>query len=817
MGSRFRLDMWQKIASFILKSRLYLLILTAGITGFMGYKASQTEITYDYLAVVPEDDPELTYFREFKKQFGEDGNLFLIGIQDKKVFDLKNFQRLDSICKTIKATKGINDVISIPTLQYLAKDTLEKKFILKPLYTSVPTTQAQLDSVLQLAKDQKMYEHLILNENTDATLIAVALKEEYLNSHLRQDLMARIIEDFNHYSAESGIDVHYAGLPYVRTIMSKEVKAEFLLFMVLAAIVTSLILFLFFRSLYAVLFTFLVIGITVLWTMGTIVLLGYKMTLLTAIMPALIIVISIPNCIYMYNKYHQEIRRHSNKVKALNRVIEKIGFLTFMTNMNTAVGFIVLYFTNIIIIKEFGLVAGLLSVATFVISIIVIPTLFSFLPAPNTKQLKHLDLRFLRKVNHVLEFIVIRHRLVVYIVTAVILGISCWGITKIHVVSYMVDDLPTRSNIRGDLAFFEQHFKGIMPLEIVVEFDKKKAASNPKNLKKLEEFQDYISSLNNVSEPISIVNLVKGAKQAFYGGDPAFYQLPNNRERVFIAKYMSSDSSSAKLLNSFVDADGRIVRFTCKVADLGTVKMNDLVANNIEVKAKEIFEDSDTKVHLTGSTLLFLKGNQYLIDDLSESLLYAVILISLMMAMVYFNAKMVIISMIPNIIPMIITAGIMGLFNIPLKPSTALIFGISFGISIDSTIHFLSKYKQELKMNKNILKAIVMTLEEAGVSMIYTSIVLFSGFVIFSFSDFGGTVALGILTSITLFFAMFTNLILLPSLILSFSKGEKRNLFSIVELRGRDQFHTEEDDEDLDLEKLDLRTEENPETTSEKV
>ena len=784
----------------------------------MGYKASQTEITYDYLAVVPENDPDLAYFHAFQKQFGEDGNLFLIGLQDKKVFELKNFLRLDSLCKTIRATKGINDVISLPTLQYLSKDTLEKKFVLKPLYKVLPKTQAELDSIIQLAKDQKMYEHLILNENTDATLIAIALNQKYLNSQLRQGLIHGIIEDYDHFSEESGIDVHYAGLPYIRTVMSKEVKAEFLLFMALAAIVTSLILFLFFRSLYAVLFTFLVIGITVLWTMGTIVLLGYKMTLLTAIMPALIIVISIPNCIYMYNKYHQEIRRHNNKILALNRVIEKIGFLTFMTNMNTAVGFIVLYFTNIIIIKEFGLVAGLLSVATFVISIIVIPTLFSFLPAPKTKQLKHLDLRFLRKINHILEFVVIRHRVVVYVVTFIILAISFVGISKIRVVSYMVDDLPTRSNIRTDLSFFEQHFKGIMPLEIIVEFDKKKAASNPKNLKKLEEFQDYISSLNNISEPISIVNLVKGAKQAFYGGDPVFYELPNNRERVFIAKYMASDSSSSNLLNSFVDKEGKNVRFTCKVADIGTIKMNDLVKNNIEVKAKEIFENENTKVHLTGSTLLFLKGNQYLINDLSESLLYAVILISLMMAMVYFNFKMVIISMVPNIIPMIITAGIMGLFNIPLKPSTALIFGISFGISIDSTIHFLSKYKQELKMNKNTLKAIVMTLEEAGVSMIYTSIVLFSGFVIFSFSDFGGTVALGILTSITLFFAMFTNLILLPSLILSFSKGDKRNLFSIVELRARDRFHTEEDDEDLDLEKLDLKSDDNnPDTLSEKV
>jgi predicted RND superfamily exporter protein len=796
--------MWHKIASFILKFRLYLLISTAAITAFMGYQAAHIEMTYDYLAVVPEDDPELAYFRKFKTEFGEDGNIFLVGFQNKDLFQLSNFQKLDSLTKKIVHTQGINGVIGITNLQYITKDTLNKKFALSPLYAKTPTTQLELDSIMQLAKDQKMYESIILNENTNATVLAISINEKYLNSIKRQALVLGLVNDFNHFKESTNIDVHYAGLPYVRTIMSKEVKAEFLLFMVLAILITSLILYLFFRSLYAVLFTFLVIGITIVWTMGTIVLLGYKMTLLTAIMPALIIVISIPNCIYMYNKYHQEIRRHKNKILALKRVIEKIGFLTFMTNMNTAVGFIVLYFTNIIIIKEFGLVAGLLSAAAFVISIIVIPTLFSFLPTPNSKQLKHLDLRFLNKINYILEFVVIRHRKFVYIATAVILLISFYGINRIFITSYMVDDLPSRSNVKTDLAFFEQHFKGIMPLEIVVEFNKPKAVTNPKNLKKLEEFQDYISSLNNVSAPISVINLVKGAKQAFYGGDPMFYELPKNSERLFIAKYMAGDTSSSNLLKSFVDAEGKRVRFTCKVADIGTQKMDALVKKNIELKAKEIFEDENTKVHLTGSTLLFLKGNQYLIDDLSESLLFAVILISLMMAMVYFNFKMVIISMIPNLIPMIITAGIMGLFNIPLKPSTALIFGISFGISIDSTIHFLSKYKQEFKMHKSVLKAIVMTLEEAGVSMIYTSIVLFSGFIIFAFSDFGGTIALGILTSITLFFAMFTNLLLLPSLILTFSKGEKRNLFSIIELRGRHIIHTEEEDEELDLEKLKL-------------
>ncbi|HWZ21983.1 MAG TPA: MMPL family transporter, partial [Cytophagaceae bacterium] len=514
----------------------------------------------------------------------------------------------------------------------------------------------------------------------------------------------------------------------------------------------------------------------------TIVLLDYRITVLTGVLPALIIIISIPNCIYMYNKYHQEYKRHQNKIKAVSRIIEKIGFLTFMTNMNTAVGFFVLYFTNIVTIKQFGMVAGLLSVATFLITLIIIPTFLLFLPPPTAKQLKHLDLGFLRKVNQLLEMITLRHRPWIYTVTFFLLAISVYGIMKLKPVSYMVDDLPERSTIRTDLAFFEQHFNGVMPLEIVVNLGKKKALlrnyphSKVSNLEKLEELERYLLDFNNISPPLSILNVVKGATQSFYGGDPEFYRLPTSNERTFILKYFGNNEQQNHLLRTFVDSTGQYVRFTCKVADLGTVKMNELIQENIQKKADEIFKKSDGyDVKITGTTLLFLKGNKYLIDDLSESLVWSFLLISLMMAFIFTSPKMIIISMIPNVIPMIMTAGIMGLFHIPLKPSTALIFGISFGISIDSTIHFLSKYKQEIAFAKgNVLIAVTKSIQEAGVSMIYTSIVLFFGFIIFVFSSFGGTVALGMLTSLTLFFAMFTNLTILPALLLTFSKGDHK-------------------------------------------
>ncbi|MCU0416418.1 MAG: MMPL family transporter [Cytophagaceae bacterium] len=799
--------MWVKLASFIIKFRLVLLLVTGAITGYMAYNASRIEITYDFLKVVPEDDSDMVYFKQFYQMFGEDGNIMVVGIQDKNIFKLDHFQAYYDLSQQLQSHEGVNEAIALPTMKMLVKDTTHQRFDIQPVFTRKPTSQMELDSMLTVALDQKFYEGLLINTNTNAALIAISIDAKKLNSNSRQQLVENILKDCKAFESKTKVKMHYAGLPYVRTIMVREVQAEFKLFLILSFLITSLIIYFFFRSFFAVFFTFLVIVVTVIWTMGTVVLLGYKITLLTGMLPSLIVVIGIPNCIYMYNKYHQEFRRHGNKIKAISRMVQKIGFLTFMTNTNTAVGFIVLYFTNIIIIKEFGLVAGLISFATFIISIIVIPTMLCYLPAPSDKQLKHLDLRFLRRVNNMIQYIVLRYRSVVYGVTIVLITISVIGMTQIQVLSYMVDDLPKSSNVKEDLAFFEQQFKGVMPLEIVVDLGKKQGIRRPDYRKKLNELESYLTSLNNVSPPLSVMNILKGARQAYYGGLPEFYDVPTQDDLRRMQAYMKGgENSEQKLLRTFMDSTGQMVRFTCKVADIGTEKMAVLVNNNIRPRANEIFEGTDATVHVTGTTLLFLKGNQYLIDDLSESLFWALVLISLMMMFVFFDLKMIVLSLIPNIIPIMMTAGIMGLFDIPLKPSTALIFGIAFGISIDSTIHYLSKFKQELKMhNNNVLISVVRSLEEEGVSMIYTSIVLFCGFVIFAFSDFGGTVALGVLTSVTLFFAIFTNLVLLPSILLTFNKGDKLNLYPIIKDK-HEKFHTEEEDMEIDLQKLEIRT-----------
>ncbi|MCR6640670.1 MAG: efflux RND transporter permease subunit [Sporocytophaga sp.] len=776
--------MWSKLSSIIIKSRVWLLLITVLFTAFMGYQAKKIEITYDFIKVVPDEDPDLVYFKEFQKTFGEDGNILAIGLKNDKLYEYQTFAQYQQLAKDLAKVEGVTGVIALPELVNFKKDTLNKKFAISPVFTKSVNSQSELDSLLKTAEGVKVYENLLFNKKTGATLLAVTIDKDFLNSAKRTVVANNILNLTEKFSEGSSIKMHYAGLPYIRAIMVSKVKDELNLFLGLAVLVTCIFLFIFFRSFFAVFFTFLVILITVLWTLGFIVVLGYKITLLTGMLPALIIIISIPNCIYMFNKYHQEFRKHGNKIKAISRIIEKVGFLTFMTNINTAVGFFVLLFTDISIIREFGMVAGIVSVATFIITLIVIPSLLLFLPEPSKKQLKHLDFKLFRQINTFLEGLVMNKRKWIYIGTVVVLAVSVWGIYKINAISYMVDDLPENSHVKSDLGFFEQNFKGVMPLEIVVDLGKKNGIKSISNLQKLEELETFLKEQEYVSPPLSVLNVVKGAVQAFYNGDPEHYRLPTNREAPFITKYLGKKSEE-NTLKSFVDSTGQFVRFTCKVADIGTTNMNILIKDKIQKKADEIFADKHFETHITGTTLLFLKGNEYLINDLKDSLILAFILISLMMAFIFTDIRMIIISLIPNIVPIIITAGIMGIFHITLKPSTALIFSIAFGISIDSTIHYLSKFKQELKNLKgNVYAAVIKSLEETGVSMIYTSMVLFGGFVIFSFSQFGGTIALGVLTSLTLFFAMLTNLILLPALLITFvSPNQKKEMkgFRIIQ------------------------------------
>ncbi|HHP7240349.1 MAG TPA: RND family transporter [Cyclobacteriaceae bacterium] len=797
--------MWTFLARNILKFRLPLLILLLIITGYMGYQAQFVEYSFDLANIVPEDDPEMVYFKHFKETFGEDGNIMAIGLRDSSLYEYENFRKFKYLTDEIQRLKGINEVLALSNIKSLKKNTEEQRFEIEEVFKDVPSDQEALDSLLAFSNNLKFYSGQLINSTNGATLILITINKEVVNSEQRNTLVQDILFAGNAFEEVTGIDLRYAGLPYVRTITTTRVKSEMNFFLAASVVVTGIILFLFFRSFKAVFFPLLIIGAIILWCLGLLSLFDFKITILTGLIPPIIVVIGIPNSVYMLNKYHQEYDRHGDKIKALSRIIRKIGVVTLITNCTTAVGFLVLTLTDIIILKEFGLIAGINILATFVVSIIFIPSVYSFLPPPETRHLKHLRFTILNKVLNGLDLLVHRHKSPIFILAGVVIIISIFGISKIEAVSFMVDDLPEKGDVKQDLAFFEENFAGIMPLEVIVDTKNKKGVQRLGNIKKLEELEAFLDSSEYISQPVSVVSFIKAAKQAFYNQNPAYYELPTNRERAFIFRYLKEDSDKTGISKSFVDSTGQRIRVSLKIADIGSKKMDSLVSTVIKPKINDLFADSKMDVKLTGTTLMFIKGNKFLIENLIQSMVIAFVIIAIIMALLFRNFRMIIISLIPNIIPLMITAGLMGYFSIPLKPSTALIFSIVFGISVDDSIHFLAKYRQELfTHNFFVPKAVSISLKETGASMIYTSIILFFGFVIFTASEFLGTVALGMLTSITLLLAMITNLVVLPALLLRFDSGKRdQTLHPLIERYP--EFYHEDEDEEIDINLIEVK------------
>ncbi|MBX2965187.1 MAG: MMPL family transporter [Cyclobacteriaceae bacterium] len=794
--------MWTSIAHFVISYRLPLFILIALLTVFMGYHGLKIEMSYDFKGTVPAHDPEQIFFEEFKQQFGEDASIVAVGLKDSSIYEYRNFEKLREFCIAVKQIPGVNDVISLPQIKMIEKDTAVKQFKLVDIFPGKVKSQEELDSLLIEAKKQKFYLGQIVNQKNGAIAILISINKEYLNSSRRMDVTNEIIKRGGHFFDATGVQLHYAGLPFVRSVIAQQVNAELKAFLIMSVIVTGIILLIFFRSFRATIFPLIVIGIVVVWVLGTIVLLGFKITLLSGMIPPLIVVIGIPNAIYLTNKYHLEYATHGNKMLAISRVVRKVGVATFLTNFTTAIGFFVLLTADITILREFGIVAGINVMVTYIVSLILIPGIFSWMPPPSPKHLRHLNFRWLDKLLSGIDLSVHRHRAMIYAVTLIVTGFAVIGIYRVHSVSFMVDDLPEASTEKKDLKFFEEHFSGVMPLEMVVNTGKRRGVIDVKNLQKLDEFEQFLDSLPSVSRPISIVSFVKAAKQAFYNNNPARYSLPDNRERNFILPYLKGQSDASGLFHAFVDSTLQTMRISMQVADIGSDKMDSLINQVIQPKIDTLFSETDISVKVTGTTPLFIKGNSFLIDNLKSSLMLAFILIAATMGFLFANIRMIIIALIPNIIPMMITASLMGYFGVPLKPSTVLIFSIAFGISVDYSIHFLAKYRQELHAkNFFIPVAVSGTILEVGKSMVYTSIVLLAGFVIFTFSSFGATIALGVLTSITLFMSLFTNMILLPSLIMTFDRTKRQKEHMLIE-EVDPGFYSESEDEEIDLSKI---------------
>ncbi|MBT7705350.1 MAG: MMPL family transporter, partial [Polaribacter sp.] len=688
------MSFWTKVASIILRNRYLVLIIIAGITTFLASQMKHMKFSYTEANLLPENHIANLEYNKFLEIFGEEGNLVILGVKDPTIFTPRKFNAWNNLVDKFDDREEIDFTLSIADVQELKKDKKNRKFVLEPLYEKDPTTEKEVLAIKkQLFEKLPFYDNLLYNKETGTLQTAIYIKKEIINTKARRAFIFNYLKPtIEQFEKETELNVRVSGMPYIRTLNAKNIKDEMQLFVGGALAITALIFFFFFRSFRATFITLFVVIIGVVWAFGFIGWFGYEITVLSALIPPLIIVIGVPNAVFLINKYQQEIKKHGQQAKALQRVITKIGNATLMTNITTASGFATFVFVDSKLLREFGILASVNIISIFILALLIVPVLYSFMPLPKKKHLSHLETKWIENVVNWMEKMVKHRRITVYFTTVIIIIVSIIGVYKIRVSGSLIEDMPKSMEFYKDIKFFEKEFGGIMPLEILIDTKKDKGVMKLSVLKKMDKINETIESFPELSKPISVVNLVKYSKQAYYKGNPKYYQLPTGQEQSYIFAYTKNSNSDASMLKTFVDSTGRYARITTFMKDIGTDKM-DVIQKRLKAVIDKEFPSEKYSVSITGKALVFIKGTNFLITNLVISLSLAILLIALFMAWMFRSPQMILISLIPNILPLLITAGLMGYFNIPIKPSTILVFSIAFGISVDDTIHFLAKYR----------------------------------------------------------------------------------------------------------------------------
>lgn len=790
--------MWNFSYKLILRNRVFHLITIGLLTLFFGFHARKVQLSYEYAQMLPENHPEYLRYEQFRKVFPEEANILFIAAQTNRLNDLDFFIEWKALVENLQQTKGVKEVFALPSILTLHKDTALRKFQLQKLFEQIPSTQKQYDSLLQIALKLKFYDRLLFSIQSNVHVILVWIDNDVLNTEERISVVHEIEQKIYDFSKTHQVTFSFSGLPYIRTIISERIKDELFVFVFAALVICMIILWLFFRSVRAIILPLLVVMIGVVWSLGLLVLLGYKITVLTGILPPLLIIIGIENCIYLLTRYHREIQEHGGVGRALTRVIQKVGYATLLTNATTAVGFGAFVITGNDILVEFGVVAFISILFMFLISITLIPILYSFFKPPKERHIKHLQKRWITSLyNFALHTIQYKQK-IVFAVALMVFMVGLVGIFLLEKKGSMVDDIPQEDRMYADLLFFEEHFGGVLPFEIMIDTRKKKGLTLLTNIRNINDFQNALTNHPYTGKPLSFIEFIKFAKQAFYNNNPRMYDIPSNHERNFIFSYIPNldNIEKSELLNAFTDTSLQIARVSLRIKNINTVQMAEF-KNYVKQLADSLLPSDTYDVTITGTSVVFLKGSEYLVRNLIWSLLFATIVIFLLMFMLFNSFRMVIAAIIPNILPLLATAGLMGFFKIDIKPSTIIIYSISLGISVDATIHLLSRYRQQLNMTCwNVQKSIVNALKDTIFGMVYSGIVLVSGFSVFITSSFGGTQSLGFLVAFTLLVAIFSNLLFLPSIIMFYNNKLTTKAFARPMVEFLD---TEQDAADMDI------------------
>ena len=526
---------WGIFARLILRNRILFLLLILANTFFMSTQWKHMRFSYTEANLLPKNHSYNIAYDNFINVFGEEGNLILIAVNDSSLFELDNFNAWIKLSESFKNNEWINKVLHVGNIPVITKDKKNKSFLLDSLTNYKFSSKKAVENFQKnLFNDYPFYENILFSENRETIQTAIYLKKEIINNAERIQFINEVfIPKVKMFEKDTKIDVRISGMPYIRTMNAQNIMDEIGKFVVIAICVTILLFFFFFRSFRATIITLTVVIIGVMWALGILGLFKFEITVLTALIPPLIIVIGVPNCIFLINKYQHEVKKHGNQARSLQRVISKIGNATLMTNITTACGFATFILTDSEILQEFGLVASVNIMLIFILSILLIPIIYSFMPLPKEKHLKHLNNIWLNNFVYFLSLTVKKYRIQVFITSILCLCISIIGVYKIKLSGNMIEDMPKNSEFVKDIKFFEKEFKGILPIEIMIDSKRKNGITRLATLKRMNDLNEHILKIPELSKPLSIVNLSKYIKQSFYNGNPNYFQLPSDQGKHF--------------------------------------------------------------------------------------------------------------------------------------------------------------------------------------------------------------------------------------------------------------------------------------------
>ena len=725
-----------KITDSILSYPITILLSIGIITILFGYIAfyspQKLRVDFSLEQMFPEKDVDRDKYINFINEFSREDDIAIYIYETDSIFSSKSLIQIAEISSEIELLNGVETVLSLGNLDN--GRLLEEKLDIKNWLNNHP-----------------IYSQGLISKNGKMGSIIINLTDDINDHDSRELTISEIGGLLNQYTEYIW---HGSGIPVMRTSYIHFVNKERSIFLPIAFIVVTIVLLILFRQIKCVILPLIAIGVTLIWVAGIMSLLNISINVVSYLVFNLLMIIGVSDAIHILIKYHENLNNNFTKDQSLIKVIREIGAALFLTSFTTAIGFFSLMLTNINITKEFGFMIGVGVILLFILTIIIIPAILSLIDIPDRKHIKRLILgekfHAAESINNLNQ----THPKKILTISLIFFVITILGLFKMDYDSTIMDDLKPGNKLYDDMEFVEKHFGGTLPLEVVINFKTENNALLKENLLKVDEFKLRLGEIDEIGTIISYTDYLKIINEEFGVGRRI---LPENINEALSLIYLLDNPINLLNVNN---SKGRI---TSRISNI-TTSRGESLKEEITLLSKNIF-DNDTEILITGSTLLALKTNRHLVKNLTFSFLIASSIIFLSMVFLFRSKRLALLSILPNILPLMVAGALMGYLGIKLRPSTAMTFSIALGIAVDDTIHFLSRFRKEYKIYKDYEVAIKVTLLTTGKAIINTTIILGLGFIVFIFSQFVPNHEFGILATIILVIALAGSMTLLPVLI----------------------------------------------------